>query len=165
MLGPPWATLQRPRSNNASTNWDNFQRILRDYFHQLSEDPQGSFPATAKYRILKGEKKRPIPVWAFTWEKPFADDAILLAEDVMAPGELLVKLEPRVAEAVEAELPQAHVLECRVRVGPGLQPIRARRNKTACTEHGIRWDETLLIWTSKEDNQKFKTGLNRVCFS
>lgn len=60
-----------------------------------------------------------------TWQHPLPDDSVLASEDVVTPDELVVKLIFRISIPVEAELPEAHVLELAVRVLVGDQPVRA----------------------------------------
>ncbi len=52
------------------------------------------------------------------------DEPVLVPVERVAAVEQVVELVVRVAEAVEAELPQAHVLERRLRVLPRDQPVR-----------------------------------------
>jgi len=57
---------------------------------------------------------------------PLPDEPELVPVGGMAAVPELVKLEVRKPVVVEAELPQAHVLEWRLCVSPRLQPVRTR---------------------------------------
>lgn len=66
-------------------------------------------------------------------QQPFADHVVLVAEHVVAAVEELVVLEVRVAELVEAVLPQAHVLEAREGLLEALHPVGTERSFCFCT--------------------------------
>ena len=59
----------------------------------------------------------------FTWQELFPDEPVLVPIEGVAAGEEEVELVVGVAELVEAELPEAHVLEGRLGVLPADQPI------------------------------------------
>jgi len=60
-----------------------------------------------------------------TWQKFFSDQPVFVAIECMTPMEEFVELVIRMSELVEAELPQAHVLEGGFGVLPRLEPVGA----------------------------------------
>ena len=74
-------------------------------------------------------------------EELLADEAVLVAVEGVAAGEELVELVVGVAELVEAELPQPHVLEGRLRVLPRDEPVgrgEGHQQQQARHERGYR---------------------------
>ena len=66
------------------------------------------------------------------WQQLFSDQSVLISVEGMTAMEQFVKLVIWMSELVEAELPQAHVLEGAVSVLPRLQPVGA------CIAHLLR---------------------------
>ena len=100
----------------------------------------GSFPITPL------PPPRPFPRWkiriflssifenrgVLAWQQLFSDQSVLISVEGMTAMEQFVKLVIWMSELVEAELPQAHVLEGAVSVLPRLQPVGA------CIAHLLR---------------------------
>lgn len=62
-----------------------------------------------------------------TWQHPWPNNSVLLREDVVASHKFVVILILWVTEAIEAKLPQTHVVEVTVGVAVGLEPVGAEK--------------------------------------